>query len=78
MSVTDPTITTVGEPETMQGAPRRPQSRGRTIVRKVLATKRARIGGGVLLFIILWSFIGPLLYPWSFTDQDGLACRSRS
>ncbi|KQM16936.1 peptide ABC transporter permease [Plantibacter sp. Leaf171] len=57
----------------MRGAPKRPQSRGRTILRKVLATKRARIGGGVLLFIILWAFIGPLLSPWSFTDQDGLA-----
>ncbi|AQX82073.1 peptide ABC transporter permease [Plantibacter sp. H53] len=57
----------------MADAPKRPQSRGRTILRKVLATKRARIGGGVLLFIILWAFIGPLLSPWSFTDQDGLA-----
>ncbi|MBF4568691.1 ABC transporter permease [Plantibacter sp. VKM Ac-2880] len=57
----------------MRDAPKRPQSRGRTILRKVLATKRARIGGGVLLFIILWAFIGPLLSPWSFTDQDGLA-----
>ena len=73
MALTDPTTLTVGEPETMLGAPKRPQSRGRTILRKVLATKRARIGGGVLLFIILWAFIGPLLSPWSFTDQDGLA-----
>ncbi|WP_082456051.1 MULTISPECIES: ABC transporter permease [unclassified Plantibacter] len=73
MALTDPTTLTVGEPETMRGAPKRPQSRGRTILRKVLATKRARIGGGVLLFIILWAFIGPLLSPWSFTDQDGLA-----
>lgn len=73
MALTDPTTLTVGEPETMHDAPKRPQSRGRTILRKVLATKRARIGGGVLLFIILWAFVGPLLYPWSFTDQDGLA-----
>ncbi|HXH36831.1 MAG TPA: ABC transporter permease [Plantibacter sp.] len=73
MALTDPTTLTVGEPETMREAPKRPQSRGRTILRKVLATKRARIGGGVLLFIILWAFVGPLLYPWSFTDQDGLA-----
>lgn len=73
MALTDPTTLTVGEPETMRDAPKRPQSRGRTILRKVLATKRARIGGGVLLFIILWAFIGPLLSPWSFTDQDGLA-----
>ncbi len=73
MALTDPSTLTVGEPETMRDAPKRPQSRGRTIVRKVLATKRARIGGGVLLFIILWAFIGPLLSPWSFTDQDGLA-----
>lgn len=73
MALTDPTTLTVGEPETMRDAPKRPQSRGRTIIRKVLATKRARIGGGVLLFIILWAFVGPLLYPWSFTDQDGLA-----
>ncbi|TKJ98621.1 peptide ABC transporter permease [Plantibacter flavus] len=73
MALTDPSTLTVGEPETMRDAPKRPQSRGRTILRKVLATKRARIGGGVLLFIILWAFIGPLLYPWSFADQDGLA-----
>ncbi|MBD8537081.1 MULTISPECIES: ABC transporter permease [Plantibacter] len=73
MALTDPSTLTVGEPETMRDAPKRPQSRGRTILRKVLATKRARIGGGVLLFIILWAFIGPLLSPWSFTDQDGLA-----
>ena len=73
MALTDPSTLTVGEPETMRDAPKRPQSRGRTILRKVLATKRARIGGGVLVFIILWAFIGPLLSPWSFTDQDGLA-----
>lgn len=73
MALTDPSTLTVGEPETMRDAPKRPQSRGRTVLRKVLATKRARIGGGVLLFIILWAFIGPLLSPWSFTDQDGLA-----
>lgn len=73
MALTDPSTLTVGEPEKMADAPKRPQSRGRTILRKVLATKRARIGGGVLLFIILWAFIGPLLSPWSFTDQDGLA-----
>ncbi|CAH0131711.1 ABC transporter permease [Plantibacter sp. VKM Ac-2885] len=73
MALTDPSTLTVGEPETMRDTPKRPQSRGRTILRKVLATKRARIGGGVLLFIILWAFIGPLLSPWSFTDQDGLA-----
>jgi peptide/nickel transport system permease protein len=73
MALTDPSTLTVGEPETMRDAPKRPQSRGRAILRKVLATKRARIGGGVLLFIILWAFIGPLLSPWSFTDQDGLA-----
>ncbi|AZH83384.1 ABC transporter permease [Plantibacter sp. PA-3-X8] len=73
MALTDPSTLTVGEPETMRDAPKRPQSRGRTILRKVLATKRARIGGGVLVFIILWAFIGPMLSPWSFTDQDGLA-----
>ncbi|MFZ4894099.1 ABC transporter permease [Plantibacter sp. Mn2098] len=75
--MTDPTTTTVGDTVILRDEPptqpARSRSRGSMIFRKVIATNRARIGGGVLLFIILWAFIGPLLYPWSFTDQDGLA-----
>jgi peptide/nickel transport system permease protein len=45
-------------------------------VRHVFSTKRAWIGAVVLAFVILWAFVGPLVYHWNFLDQDGLAFSS--
>jgi peptide/nickel transport system permease protein len=51
-------------------------SRTWLIVRHVFSTKRAWIGAVVLAFVILWAFVGPLVYHWNFLDQDGLAFSS--
>lgn len=78
MSVLDPTTTTTaGDPgDGNAGAPAHviEVKGGRTpLWRKVFGTWRARIGGGALLLILLWAFVGPHLYHWNAVDSDGLA-----
>ncbi len=78
MSVLDPTTTTTaGDPgDGKAGEPAHvvEVKGGRTpLWRKVFGTWRARIGGGALLLIILWAFVGPYLYHWNAVDSDGLA-----
>ncbi|QQD76946.1 ABC transporter permease [Curtobacterium sp. YC1] len=78
MSVLDPTTTTTaGDPgDGDAGVPAHviEAKGGRTpLWRKVFRTWRARIGGGALLLIIVWAFVGPSLYHWNAVDSDGLA-----
>lgn len=78
MSVLDPTTTnTAGDPgDGNAGTPAHviEVKGGRTpLWRKVFGTWRARIGGGALLLILLWAFVGPHLYHWNAVDSDGLA-----
>lgn len=47
--------------------------RWRLILVRTFSTKRAWIGAGVLILMFLLAYVGPLLYPWSSTDQDYLA-----
>ncbi|WP_372466631.1 ABC transporter permease [Microbacterium maritypicum] len=47
--------------------------RWRLILVRTFSTKRAWIGAGVLVLMFLLAYVGPLLYPWSSTDQDYLA-----
>ena len=70
MSLTDPTTTTINEGETVRELGPRATSRAATILRRVFAAKRARVGGILLIIIALWAFVGPLLYPWGYLDQD--------
>lgn len=58
------------EPET-DDAPSIP--RWRLILKRTFSTKRAWIGAGVLILMFLLAYVGPLLYPWSATDQDYLS-----
>jgi peptide/nickel transport system permease protein len=78
VSVLDPTTTTTagdpGDGNAGQPAHVVEVKGGRTpLWRKVLGTWRARIGGGALLLILLWAFVGPYLYHWNAVDSDGLA-----
>jgi peptide/nickel transport system permease protein len=73
MALTDPTTTTVGEPETFDYQHMRSRSRGTSVLRRVFAAKRAKIGATVLVIIVLWAFVGPHLYPWTILDQDPMA-----
>lgn len=45
-------------------------SRGRMIVNRLRHTPRFWVGATVLVVLILWAIFGPLLSPWSLTDQD--------
>ncbi|MFB8190805.1 ABC transporter permease [Microbacterium sp. NPDC055988] len=47
--------------------------RWRLILVRTFSTKRAWIGAGVLVLMFLLAYVGPLLYPWSATDQDYLS-----
>lgn len=47
--------------------------RWRLILTRTFSTRRAWIGGGVLLIMFLLAYVGPLIYPWSAADQDYLA-----
>lgn len=47
--------------------------RWRLIVKRTFSTKRAWIGSATLLVMILAAYVGPLLYPWTSTDQDYLS-----
>ncbi|MCJ1713210.1 ABC transporter permease [Microbacterium sp. M1A1_1b] len=78
MSVLNPTTTTTaGDPgDGNAGVPAHvvdATSRRTPFWKKVLGTWRARIGATALLLIILWAFVGPLLYHWNSVDSDGLA-----
>ena len=78
MSVLDPTTTTTaGDPGSGDaGKPAHVIEAGTSrtpLWRKVFGTWRARIGGGALLLIVLWAFVGPHLYTWNAVDSDGLA-----
>lgn len=58
------------EPET-DDAPSIP--RWRLILVRTFSAKRAWIGAIALVLIFLLAYVGPLLYPWSATDQDYLS-----
>ncbi|WEK60049.1 MAG: ABC transporter permease [Candidatus Microbacterium colombiense] len=47
--------------------------RWRLILKRTFSTKRAWIGAIALVLIFLLAYVGPLLYPWSATDQDYLS-----
>ena len=70
MTFTDPNTTTLPEDGTVRELGARTTTRGSTIVRRVFAAKQARVGAVLLVIIALWAFVGPLLYPWGFLDQD--------
>jgi peptide/nickel transport system permease protein len=59
-------------PDPRPSRSRRSISRNGMIWRRLKATPRFWIGGGVLVTLILFATIGPLLSPYSFTDQDPL------
>lgn len=48
----------------------KPSSRGRVIWRRLQHTPRFWIGATIVAFMVVWAIFGPLLYPWSPTDQD--------
>jgi peptide/nickel transport system permease protein len=52
------------------GRSRKSLSRAALIWHRLRAKPRFWIGGVVLVLIVLWAFIGPLLTPWSISDQD--------
>lgn len=68
------------DPAQLTVAPLEPENEGsasiprwRLILKRTFSTKRAWIGAGVLVFMFLLAYVGPLLYPWSMDDQDYLA-----
>lgn len=60
------------EPEKDITASRKPLSRSGLVWLRLRRTPRFWIGITVVAFIILWAFVGPLLYPFSITDRDPL------
>jgi ABC-type dipeptide/oligopeptide/nickel transport system permease subunit len=68
------------DPTQLEAPPLEPENeespsipRWRLILVRTFSTKRAWIGAGVLVLMFLLAYVGPLLYPWSSTDQDYLA-----
>jgi peptide/nickel transport system permease protein len=51
---------------------RKSVSRNGMIWRRLKAMPRFWIGAGVLVFLVLFAFVGPLLSPWEFSEQDVL------
>lgn len=52
-------------PDTTRSVPR-----WRMILRRTFSTKRAWLGAIVLVGMFALAYLGPVLYPWSATDQD--------
>ncbi|MEV8239129.1 ABC transporter permease [Microbacterium testaceum] len=51
---------------------RKPLSRGALVRARLRKMPRFWVGASVLVFIVLWAFIGPLLSPWDATQRDFL------
>ena len=51
---------------------RKPLSRGALVRARLKRMPRFWVGAGILVFIVLWAFIGPLLYPYDATQRDFL------
>ncbi|MBZ4485890.1 ABC transporter permease [Microbacterium sp. cx-55] len=60
------------EPENTVSGARRPLSRNALVWLRLKRMPRFWIGITVVVAIILWAFIGPLLYPYGITDRDAL------
>lgn len=60
------------EADAVVGPPRRPMSRNRLVWLRLQAMPRFWVGASVLIFIILWAFIGPALSAWTPTTRDPL------
>ncbi len=51
---------------------RKPLSRGALVRARLRKMPRFWVGASILVFIVLWAFIGPLLYPYDATQRDFL------
>ncbi|MBN9175973.1 MAG: ABC transporter permease [Microbacterium sp.] len=51
---------------------RRPLSRSGLVWQRLKRMPRFWIGASIVGLIIVWAFIGPVVYPWSITDRDVL------
>lgn len=51
---------------------RKPLSRGALVRARLRKMPRFWVGASVLVFIVLWAFVGPLLSPWDATQRDFL------
>ncbi|MEZ5213972.1 MAG: hypothetical protein R2692_03980 [Microbacterium sp.] len=51
---------------------RKPLSRAGLVWARLKKMPRFWIGITIVVAVILWAFVGPLLYPWSITDRDPL------
>ena len=51
---------------------RKPLSRGALVRSRLRKMPRFWVGASILVFIVLWAFIGPLLYPYDSTQRDFL------
>lgn len=49
---------------------RRPLSRNGLVWLRLKRMPRFWVGASVLVFIVLWAFVGPLLYQWTPTQRD--------
>jgi peptide/nickel transport system permease protein len=45
-------------------------SRTRVVAARFFRTRQGRLGFGLLAFMFLLAFLGPPLYPWSYTELD--------
>jgi len=68
------------DPTQLEAPPLEPENdespsvpRWRLILKRTFSAKRAWIGASVLVLMFLLAYVGPLLYPWTSTDQDYLA-----
>lgn len=59
-------------PDTVEAAKavRKPLSRGALIWLRLRRAPRFWIGAGIIVFMVLWAFLGPLVWQYSITDQD--------
>ncbi|WP_295779922.1 ABC transporter permease [uncultured Microbacterium sp.] len=51
---------------------RKPLSRGALVRARLRKMPRFWVGASILVFIVLWAFIGPLLYPYDASQRDFL------
>lgn len=60
------------EPGSQITPTRKPLTRNGLVWLRLKRMPRFWIGVSVVVFIVLWAFVGPLLYPYGITDRDPL------
>lgn len=70
--VNDPVLDSPQDSSNIVALTSKPLSRARLIWQRLRKMPRFWVGLTIVGFIIVWAFVGPLLYSWGITDRDPL------